>query len=92
MITDGRFSGATRGPCIGHITPEAWEGGSLALVENGDIIEIDIDNKSIHLEVSEEELLRRKEAWKRPERPLSGVMETYRRIVAGADKGAVWLY
>lgn len=92
MITDGRFSGATRGPCIGHITPEAWEGGPLALVENGDIIEIDIDNKSIHLEVSEEELLRRKEAWKRPERPLSGVMETYRRIVAGADKGAVWLY
>ena len=92
MITDGRFSGATRGPCIGHITPEAWEGGPLALVENGDIIEIDIDKKSIHLEVSEEELLRRKEAWKRPERPLSGVMETYRRIVAGADKGAVWLY
>jgi len=92
MVTDGRFSGATRGPCIGHVTPEAWDGGPLALVQNGDIIEIDIEKKSIRLEVSDEELARRKAAWKRPERPVSGVMATYRRIVAGADQGAVWLY
>lgn len=92
MVTDGRFSGATRGPCIGHVTPEAWDGGPLAFVKNGDMIEIDIDAKTINLEVSDEELARRKAEWKRPERPLSGVMETYRNIVCGADKGAVWLY
>jgi len=92
MVTDGRFSGATRGPCIGHVTPEAWEGGPLALVENGDIIEIDIEAKSLKLEVSDEELARRRENWKRPDRPLTGVMKAYREIVKGAEKGAVWLY
>ena len=54
MITDGRFSGATRGPCVGHISPEAWEGGPLAAVENGDIITIDLKNRIIHLDVPDE--------------------------------------
>lgn len=92
MVTDGRFSGATRGPCIGHITPEAWEGGPLALVENGDIIDIDLDRKTLTLEVPEEELIRRRQSWKRPDRPLTGVMAAYREMVSGADEGAVWLY
>lgn len=92
MVTDGRFSGASRGPCVGHVSPEAWDGGPLAFVENGDIIEIDLNKKSITLEVSDEELERRKQAWKRPERPLTGVMAAYREMVAGAEEGAVWLY
>lgn len=92
MVTDGRFSGATRGPCIGHVTPEAWEGGPIALVENGDIIEIDMENKSIILHVSDEELEKRRASYKRPERPLSGVLKAYRDGVAGAEKGATWLY
>ena len=92
MITDGRFSGATRGPCIGHITPEAWEGGPLALVENGDVIEIDLEKKTLSLEVPEQELARRRQRWQRPDRPLTGVMAAYREGVSGADEGAVWLY
>ena len=92
MITDGRFSGATRGPCIGHITPEAWDGGPLALVENRDIIDIDLERKTLTLEVPEEELERRRQNWTRPDRPLAGVMAAYREMVSGADEGAVWLY
>ena len=92
MVTDGRFSGATRGPCIGHVAPEAWDGGPLALVENGDIVEIDMREKTLTLHVPEEELQRRRASWKRPERPLKGVMAAYRAGVAGAEEGAVWLY
>lgn len=92
MVTDGRFSGATRGPCIGHVSPEAWEGGPLALVEIGDWIEIDINQKSIRLCVDDEELKRRQACVKRPNRPLKGVMAAYRKGVAGAEEGAVWLY
>lgn len=92
MVTDGRFSGATRGPCIGHVSPEAWEGGPLALVENGDWIEIDINQKSLRLCVDDEELKRRQACVKRPNRPLKGVMAAYRKGVAGAEEGAVWLY
>lgn len=92
MITDGRFSGATRGPCVGHITPEAWSGGPLALVEDGDIIEIDLNNNALELHVSQEELAMRKEKIERPKRPLSGVLAAYRAGVSGAEKGAVWMY
>lgn len=92
MITDGRFSGATRGPCVGHIAPEAWVGGPLALVKDGDIIEIDLENNSIDLKVSPEELVKRKAEIKRPERKLSGVQAAYRAGVGGAEQGAVWLY
>ena len=92
MVTDGRFSGATRGPCIGHVSPEAWDGGPLALVENGDIIEIDLKNKSIKLEVSDTVLEERKKHWKRPDRPLTGALAAYREGVSGAEEGALWLY
>ncbi|MDR1708301.1 MAG: dihydroxy-acid dehydratase [Candidatus Accumulibacter sp.] len=92
MITDGRFSGATRGPCVGHIAPEAWDGGPLALVKNGDIIEIDLDEKRLTLHVDEAELERRRAEVKRPDRPLSGVLAAYRAAVSGAEEGALWMY
>ena len=92
MVTDGRFSGATRGPCIGHVTPEAWEGGPIALVEDGDIIEIDIDKKILKLHVTDEELEKRRSSIKRPIRCVTGVLSAYRDGVAGADKGATWLF
>jgi dihydroxy-acid dehydratase len=68
LITDGRFSGATRGPCIGHVSPEAFEGGPIAVVENGDVIEIDIPNRVLNVRLSAEELERRLAAWK-PRKP-----------------------
>lgn len=92
MITDGRFSGATRGPCVGHITPEAWEGGPLAAVQNGDIIVIDLMKKSIHLELSDEEIQLRLQNAVRPDHPASGIASAYRTMAQGADRGAVWLY
>ena len=92
MVTDGRFSGATRGPCVGHVCPEAWEGGPLALVENGDIIEIDLEQKKLELRVPPEELQLRRENWQRPQRKLRGTLAAYRAGVGGAEQGAVWLY
>lgn len=92
MVTDARFSGATRGPCVGHVTPEAWEGGPIAFVENGDIIEIDLDKKIINLEVSDEEMARRKANFHRPKHPAPGILQAYRNGVGPADKGALWLY
>lgn len=92
MITDGRFSGATRGPCVGHISPEAWEGGLLAIVEDGDIIEIDLNAKKLELRVSSEIQKMRLTKLNRPQRPLSGVLAAYRAGVGGAEEGAVWLY
>ena len=93
MVTDGRYSGATRGPCIGHVSPEAWEGGPIAAVENGDMIEIDIDNHTIHLEVSQEELARRLATVTRPENhPATGMMAAYRRGVGSVSTGCTWLY
>ena len=92
MVTDGRFSGATRGPCVGHVCPEAWEGGPLALVENGDIIEIDLEQKKLELRVPAEELQRRRENWQRPQRKLRGTLAAYRAGVGGAEQGAPWLY
>ena len=91
MITDGRFSGATRGPCVGHITPEAYEGGPIAFVEDGDMVEIDIEAGSIELLVDNEELEKRRKQWKRKEKKLTGVLKKYRESVSGADEGAVWL-
>jgi dihydroxy-acid dehydratase len=92
MITDGRFSGATRGPCVGHICPEAWDGGPLCLVKNGDTIEIDLNKKILALHVDEAELERRKAAVKKPDRPLKGVLAAYRAAVSGAERGALWMY
>ncbi len=92
MVTDGRYSGATRGPCIGHVLPEAWEGGPIAAVRDGDIIEIDLDKRTIHLEVSDEEISRRLREVRRPDHPARGVMGAYRACVEGVDKGCSWLY
>ncbi|MDS0525217.1 dihydroxy-acid dehydratase [Clostridium sp. SHJSY1] len=89
LITDGRFSGATHGPCIGHISPEAAAGGIIAFVEDGDSIIIDIPNRSLILEVSEEELSKRKKNWKPIEKPLKPALAKYASRVSSADTGAV---
>ncbi len=92
MVTDGRYSGATRGPCIGHVTPEAWSGGPIAAVRDGDMIEIDIPNETIRMEVSDEEIAQRLLQVKRPDHPAEGMLSAYRRNVSEVDDGAVWLY
>ena len=90
LITDGRFSGASRGASIGHISPEAAVGGNIALVQEGDIIEIDIPNHSIHLKVSDEELERRKVEWKpRKPRVTTGYLARYASMVSSGSKGAI---
>lgn len=92
MVTDGRFSGATRGPCVGHVSPEAYLGGTIALVQDGDLIEIDIEKNSISLLVSESELEERKKNWiPKKKEDLMGVLKTYRENVNGADEGATWI-
>ncbi len=89
LITDGRFSGATRGAAIGHVSPEAAEGGLIALVEEGDPIAIDIPNCSIRLLVSEEELAKRRAAWVCPEPKVkTGYLARYVRMVSSAAEGA----
>ncbi len=90
LLTDGRFSGATRGASIGHISPEAASGGNIALVEEGDWITIDIPNCTIELRVSDEELTRRREAWVCPEPKVkTGYLARYAKLVSSADKGAI---
>ena len=90
LITDGRFSGASRGASIGHISPEAAVGGPIALVEEGDIIEIDINNYSINLKVSDEELSKRKAAWM-PREPKvnTGYLARYASMVTSGNRGAI---
>ena len=91
LITDGRFSGGTRGLCIGHVSPEAAEGGPIALVRDGDTIQIDLNKKTIDLAVPEAELARRKAAWKQPKPKIrEGYMARYARMVTGAASGAVF--
>ena len=90
LITDGRFSGATRGASLGHCSPEAAVGGPIALVEEGDKITLDINNYKITLEVSDEELERRRAAWKAPEPKVkTGYLARYAKLVSSADKGAI---
>ena len=90
LITDGRFSGATRGAAIGHVSPEAAAGGNIALVEEGDMIAIDIPNCKITLEVSDEELEKRRAAWVCPEPKIkTGYLARYAKLVSSADKGAI---
>ncbi len=92
MITDGRFSGATRGPCVGHICPEAWDGGPLAYVRDGDMVEINVPEGRLTLLISDEELRdRQKLPLARPNHPAPGVLAAYRERVRGAETGAVWL-
>ena len=90
LITDGRFSGATRGASIGHVSPEAASGGVIGLVQEGDLIEIDIPGRSIHLCVEDAELAERRKTWVCPEPKIkSGYLTRYAKLVSSADKGAI---
>jgi dihydroxy-acid dehydratase len=89
MITDGRYSGATRGPCIGHVCPEAFEGGPIAIVKNGDLIEIDIQNRTLRLLISDKEMEKRFINWIKPEPKVDkGFLNIYSKIVSSAKYGA----
>ena len=89
LITDGRFSGASRGASIGHVAPEAAVGGPIALIQEGDIIDIDIDAHSLNARVSEEEFAERKKNWKPRVNEVDGYLVRYRELVTGAPQGAV---
>lgn len=92
MITDGRFSGASRGPCVGHISPEAWDEGPIACIKNGDMITIDLNKKRIEVELSEKELEQRRKEIVKPDHKARGILNAYRKSVCGAEDGALWLY
>ena len=90
LITDGRFSGATRGASLGHCSPEAADGGPIALVQEGDLISLDINNYKITLEVSDEELAARRAAWVcPPPKVTEGYLARYAKLVSSADQGAI---
>ena len=90
LITDGRFSGGTRGACIGHISPEAAVGGPIGLLKEGDIIEIDIPNSTIRVKLSDDQLAERKKQWKpRPARITKGYLAKYAAMATSADTGAI---
>jgi dihydroxy-acid dehydratase len=90
LLTDGRFSGGTHGFCIGHVAPEAVDGGPIAFIADGDRIVIDVENRAIELDVDAGELARRRAAWKLPEaRYTTGVLAKYAKLVTGAERGAV---
>jgi dihydroxy-acid dehydratase len=88
LITDGRFSGATRGPAIGHVSPEAYEGGVIALIEDGDLIEIDIPNRKIEVKLSEKEIANRRNNWRAVEKPSSGWLNLYKSLTNSSANGA----
>ncbi len=90
LITDGRFSGASRGASIGHVSPEAAVGGPIALIEEGDMIRIDIPNNSLNVGVSDEEMAARKKKWQ-PKQPkvTTGYLARYASMVTSGDRGAV---
>jgi dihydroxy-acid dehydratase len=90
LITDGRFSGGTHGFVVGHITPEAFDGGTIALVKDDDIIELDATNNTINLKVSEDEIAQRRSAWKQPPlKATKGVLYKYAKQVTTAAEGCV---
>jgi len=90
LITDGRFSGGSHGFVVGHVTPEAYEGGGIALIENGDVITIDAVKNTINMKISDEEFAKRKTNWKQPESPIKqGVLLKYMRSVSSASEGCV---
>jgi len=89
LLTDGRFSGGSRGAAIGHISPEAAEGGPIAVVRNGDQIEIDIPRRNLNLLISKEELKKRLSQWKPPKKELKGYLKRYARLVTSANTGAI---
>ena len=90
LLTDGRFSGATRGACIGHVSPEAMAGGPIALIKDGDVIEIDIPARKLNVKLSDAELDARKAAWSKPQpKVTTGYLSRYARLAASASEGAV---
>jgi dihydroxy-acid dehydratase len=90
LITDGRFSGGTHGFVVGHITPEAYEGGLIALVKDDDVIKIDVKKKKITLKVSDKEIEKRRNKWKQPKlKATKGVLYKYALSVKSADEGCV---
>jgi dihydroxy-acid dehydratase len=90
LLTDGRFSGATFGACVGHVAPEAFDGGPIALVADGDRIVLDVVERRLELLVDDAELERRKASWKRPApNYTTGALAKYAALVSGADLGAV---
>ncbi len=90
LITDGRFSGGSHGFVVGHVSPEAFDGGPLALVEDGDPITIDAEADTIDVHISDEEMMRRRAAWQQPEpRYRKGVLAKYAKLVSSASTGAV---
>lgn len=90
LITDGRFSGATRGASIGHVAPEAADGGMIAFVEDGDIIDINIPERSLNIRISDEELAKRKANWVKPQKELTGYIKRYAKMVQSSAVGAVF--
>jgi dihydroxy-acid dehydratase len=89
LVTDGRFSGSTRGPCIGHVSPEAAEGGPIGLIRDGDSIEYDIPNRRLDLLVSAAELTQRRAAWRPRKREVKGILARYAGLAESASKGAI---
>ena len=90
LVTDGRFSGGTHGFVVGHITPEAFEGGLIALVKDEDVIEIDVAKNKITLKVPEEEITQRRKNWKQPDlKAKKGVLFKYAKVVKNAAEGCV---
>jgi dihydroxy-acid dehydratase len=90
LLTDGRFSGGTRGPCIGHISPEAAEGGPIAIVRNGDRIVLDIPNRKLEIKLSKAEIRKRLSTWKPREPKIrSGWLARYAKVVTSASTGAI---
>jgi len=90
LVTDGRFSGATRGPCVGHVSPEAAEGGPIAAIKNGDIISIDIPKRTLNVRLTKEEIKSRLKSWKpRKPRVEKSYLTRYYSLVQSADVGGV---
>ena len=91
LITDGRFSGATRGPCIGHVSPEAAEGGPIAALKDGDTISINIPARRLDVELSDEEINQRLSSWKpKPPKVFRGYLRRYWYFVQSADRGGTF--
>ena len=89
LVTDGRFSGATHGPCIGHVSPEAASGGPIAFVRDGDVIEIDIPGRKLSIDVPDEEFEKRKQGWTPYVKPRKPALAKYAALVSSADTGAI---
>jgi dihydroxy-acid dehydratase len=90
LVTDGRFSGGTTGLCVGHVAPEAVDAGPIAFVRDGDPITLDVANRTLEVEIDDDELARRKDGWTPlPSRYTTGVLAKYRKLVSSASEGAV---